>query len=333
MNSIERRVERRALYHLLYMNWLDNPSLPVEAWQAEDYRSFDSPRLFGKLADFAVHLDRMHFIAYADESDSPEDLTDRLIGDRALKPSEEDQIYLVVFELWRRLIPDKPSLSIVCNELDYQIYLYDHQRLDNPLALQDALLHFSQVLDENVDGGILPVEAIKRVSSYCANDVETFLYDFISEQIEEGNEIYAQELLDGFDIYLNENKWFKLLRLRLFGYSGGKISQKLTEQILEDHLDDGDLEFNLEFLFVLAEIADERDFRSAAHRTFLLLENQEHLHDFLEITSRYFHRSNQKKEAETIDLLLHARSNRSPSEKINGQEPGLKPLLDLLILK
>jgi hypothetical protein len=181
-------IERRALYNLLRMNWLNEPTLSVESWQVEDYRSLPLPDLFERLKQFNIQLDRVSFIAYADECDSPEDLTEHLIGDRNLPTAQEDQVYLLIFELWRRLMSEKPSLSILCNELDHQIFLYDRHELDNPLALQDALTHFIEILDENVDEGIPPEQAFKLISPYFANDMETFLYDFIAEQIDEGNE-------------------------------------------------------------------------------------------------------------------------------------------------
>ena len=50
---------------------------------------------------------------------------------------------------------------------------------------------FKHILDENVDEGVPPEQALQLISTYCANDIETFLYDFISEQIDEDNETYA----------------------------------------------------------------------------------------------------------------------------------------------
>ena len=167
-------IERRALYHLLRMNWLNEPTLPVETWQVEDYRSYSLPQLFESLKKNKIHLDRTGFIAYADECESPEELSDHLIADHPYTPNQEDEIYLIIFDIWRRLMREKPSLSIVCNELDHQIYLYDHLILDNPNSLQDALLHFSELLHANADQGIPPEQALKLVSNHCANDIETF---------------------------------------------------------------------------------------------------------------------------------------------------------------
>ncbi len=55
-------IERRALYNLLRMNWINEPTLPVESWQVEDYRALSLPDLFGRLKDFNIQLERVSFI-------------------------------------------------------------------------------------------------------------------------------------------------------------------------------------------------------------------------------------------------------------------------------
>lgn len=316
-------IERRALYNLLRMNWLNEPSLAVESWQVEDYRDLPLSSLFDRLAKTNIQLDRTSFIAYADECDSPEDLTDHLIGDRDLESTDEDRIYLVIFELWRRLMSEKPSISILCNELDHQIFLYDSENLENPLALHDSLMQFVQILDENVDEGIPPHQALKLIATYCANDIETFLYDFISELIDEGNESYAHELLDSFNTYLANNKWFNLLRIRLCGHAHSKITQKLTAQIIEEHLSENDLDFNLELLALLSELGDYNLFCLIAKQTLSLTEQEEDFQDMLSIAIDCFHRLDQEHEAAIFQSILDRRATQSSTQPINHQDPDL----------
>lgn len=253
-------IERRALYHLLRMNQLHNLSLVTEPWQVEDYRSLTLDRLFEQLRPFHIDLDRMSFITFGDECDSPEEFTEQLIGEQHLEPTQEDQIYLLVFELWRRIMSEKPSLSIICHELDHQIYLFDHNKIENPLDLENALIRFTQILEQNVDEGVPAEQAIQLISTYSANDIETFLYDFISEQIEKGNESYAYDLLDHFNPYLIENKWFKLLRLRLSGHPLTKTAQRLLEQLMDDYLSESDVDFHLELLASVTEMKEHEAF-------------------------------------------------------------------------
>lgn len=326
-------IERRALYNLLRMNWLNEPTLSVESWQVEDYRALPVTTLFNRLKQFNLHLDRISFVAYADECDSPEDLTDHLIADRHFTTAQEDQIYLLIFELWRRFMSEKPSLSIVCNELDYQIHLYDQQQLENPLALQDALTHFVHILDENADQGIPAQHVLKLISTHCANDIETFLYDFISEQIDEGNETYALELLDDFDTYLGNNKWFKLLRIRLCEPNHSKTVQKLAEEIIEEHLKDGDLEYQLELLSILVEKGNYAIFRLIVKETLPLLKREEDFQDLLSIAIDYFHRVDQEQQEITLKTILEKRSLIPIDQNLQAKDSDWATLTQIFNLK
>lgn len=326
-------IERRALYNLLRMNWLQDPTLAVEPWQVEDYRALPSSNLFSRLKQFNIHLDRISFIAYADECDSPEDLTDHLIADRQLSTAQEDQIYLLIFELWRRFMSEKPSLSIVCNEIDYQIHLFDQQQLDNPLALQDALTHFLQILEENADQGIPSQDVLNLISNYCANDIETFLYDFISEQIDEGIETYAYELLDDFDPYLGHNKWFKLLRIRLYEQFQSKTAQKLMEEIIEEHLNENDLEYHLELLSILVEKGNHPIFCLIVQQTIPIIQREEDFQDLLSIAIDYFHRLDQEQQEIILKRMLAKRSSIPLDQTIQASDPDLIALTQLFNLK
>jgi hypothetical protein len=320
-------IERRALYNLLRMNWLHEPTLSVESWQVEDYRTLPLTTLFERLQQFNIHLDRLSFIAYADECDSPEDLTDHLIGDQNYSAPQEDQIYLVVFELWRRLMSEKPSLSVLCNELDYQIHLYDQEKLNDPLALQNALSHFVQILDENADQGVPPQEVLELISSYCAHDFETFLYDFISDQMDEGNEAYAHELLEDFDTYLGNNKWFKLLRIQLSSQTHSK-GQKIARDIIEEHLNDNDLDYHLELLSIMVEKGDQATFHLIMKKTLPLIKREEDFQDLLSIAIDYFHRLDQHQEEMTLKAILEKRPPHS-EQPLQPTDPDLVTLSHL----
>ncbi len=323
-------IEKRALYHLLRMNWLQEPHLSIEPWQVEDYRSLPLTSLFERLRSFGLSLNRASFIAHADVCDSPEDLTEHLIGSDSLTTPLEDQVYLMIFELWRRLMAEKPSLSILCNELDYQIHLYDQELGRDPLALQEALEQFIKILDKNVDEGISPPEALKLISAYCANDIETFLYDFISDQIDEEHESYAHELLEAFDLYLGKNDWFKLLRLRLFGYAHSKMAQSLIDQLLEESSSDQEIDFDLEFLSVLGELEDPFHFSLLSEKLLSRVKQEEQLRDLLAISVDYFRHSKRDDQATQLEWILEKRSSFPLEQEISPNDPDLNTAAQIL---
>ncbi len=311
-------IERRALYNLLRMNWLTQREVKVEPWQVEDYRNLPLTTLLERLKEFNIDLNRTSFIAFADDSDSPEQLTDLLIGEQKYTTAQEDRIYLLVFELWRRLMSEKPSLSVICNELDEYIYQYDNNQLDNPLALQDALSHFICILEENVDEGVDPNDVIGLISNYCANDIEAFLYDFIFEQIDSDNESYAQELLDAFELFLHNNKWFKLLRIRL---TDERNAQLIADEIFEEHLDENDLPFNLEFFAILAEKELDASFKQLLKKSFSMIQKEEDFQDLLIIAIDYLHRLDRESDEMILQKILNHRKDIPLDTLIFSSDP------------
>lgn len=322
-------IEKRALYNLLRLNWLNDSSMKVEEWQVENYSLLTNSQLFDRLSFLNFVLDKPSFVIYADDCDSPEELAFHLTADLELTPQKKDHIYLLIFELWRRLVTEKPSLSILCHEMDEQIYLYDQGEVSQLSVLQDTLNQFIKVLDQNVDQNLSPDQAFKLLLTYCANDVETFLYDFISEQIEEENVVYASELLEDFDVYLSHNKWFQLLHLQLYGYSTNKTSQHLIEEILDKHLNVSTLDFKLEFLSLLVQKGDPLSFHLVLKSAFSSLQTEEEWQDLLIIAIQYLHGLDQKLTENTLIKILKERASFSLNSFIDKRGADFKQFIKI----
>lgn len=312
------------------MHWSNDAKIDVKLWQVENYRNLPLSELFKRLKEFSIHLDKATFIFYAEELDSPEDFTDYLIADRCLKTECEDRIYLTVFELWRRLKTEKPSLSVICDELDHQIYLYDNDLLTNPTSLQNAIANFLSVLEENVDAGISPLETLEYISAYCANDIETFLYDFITEQIEGEDESYAQELIDDFGPYFKGDKWFAFLRIKLLAYFNTKVAYPDFSELIEEHIQEDDLEFNLEVLSFIAKMGSPHQFNQVVRQTIPLLRKEEGFHDLLTICLEYYQRLDQEGQEQFIQQLIAKRSHILFETPFNPNDQDMVAFLNLL---
>lgn len=323
-------VERRSLYNSLRMNWLHDPSVEVEAWQVEDYRSMPLEALFDKLKQKGFVLDRSSFLALAEKSDTPEDLTDVLVADTAFDAKEQDQIYLIVFELWRKLIPEKPCLSVFCDELDHQIYLYDRGESSNSEALQDALANLKVILDENVDVGIGPGEVLESINAGCANDIESFLYDYISEQIDNRNESYAWDLLDAFFNYVKDTKWFEFLKARLLFGSDPESANQILLQIIKKNASTPELEFNFEILAFLVQGGERPLFVKLVKQTIPLLEVEEDFQDLLAISAEYYRLLDLDHEEQEIQNILKKRLENPPEGVFQPNDPHIAELLQIV---
>lgn len=323
-------IEKRALYNLLRMNWLNDPRIDVEPWQVEDYRSAPIDTLFDRLRQLGFHFERTSFIAHADACDAPEELAESLFQDDITDAKEQDQIYLIIFELWRRLVPEKPCLSIFCDELDHQIHLFDRGEITQPEHIQDIIAELQVVLNEHVDKGIKPIDAFDAVTSCCANDIATFLYDFIAEQIDTNNDLYASDLLEAFTPYIKDKKWFTFLKARLLFLSDPISANLMIKELVHKHSKNPDLEFNLEILSSMVQYGQKSIFNQLLKDTIPLLKTEEDLQDLLSIYSDFAHYQDDEEIEKALQESLKNRSQNNSEAFINQNDVIISSLKKLI---
>ncbi len=323
-------IEKRALYNLMRMNWLLDPNITAEPWQVEDYRALPMSSLFQRLGLYDINLDKDNFVAFADQVDSPEELVDWLLADIEVDTITQDKIYLLLFELWRRLITERPCLSVFCDELDHQIYLYDHKKSDDVEALQDAVANLQNILDENTDSGVQAVEVFASVSAGCANDIESFLYDYISDHLDHGNEAYAAELIDGFITYIKDVKWFDFLRMRLAVLQDSGDAEAYVQQLVELYAKENDLEFNMEVLSFMVQHVSKESFLKLLKKTLPLIVSEEDFQDLLNICIDFCHFLDFEDKEKAVQAILRKRSHLHLEGMINSKDPSATELMAIL---
>jgi len=322
-------VERRVLYNTLRMHYQDDPDLDVEPWQITDYRREPTKLLIEQLSSFDIYLDTSSFIAYADSCDSPEELTDELLADTALDPEVEDYVYLLIFELWRRLLPEKQTMSLFCDELDYQISQFDQGKLESLEPLEDALANLQYLLNEEVDNGADPRELFEMIKELCANDIEDFLYNFIDLQIENDNLIYASEVLEGFHDYIDDPKWFALLKARLLVTSEPEEASELVGNLLKLTADDENIDFQIEFLTLLVQEGGKETFCQVLNRVIVLLHTEGEFQDLLSLCEDYFHCLDEEEKEHQIQKILSERGGLDPEDSIDQGDAHIAKLQNI----
>jgi hypothetical protein len=323
-------VEKRGLYNSLRLHWKLDSNLDVEPWQVEDYRKLPLDELFKRLEDVGIKLDRTSFHAYAAECDSPEELYDTLVVNHEEDTLLQDKIFLVLFELFRRLESEKKSLSIFCDELDYQIEAYDEGKLNNVESLEDAIETLEQILDENIDSGVDPKEVFQFVSNCCANDIENFMYDYTSEQIDAENFSYAQDLLDDFEKFVKDPKWFLLLRARLYSDTDHEDAKTLEAQVEKTALASDNLQYHLDVLSYLSQAGNEKIFHKISAHTVPLLNYEEDLQDFLGSSIDFLHFQDKDELERKIAEILISREKIPEDRPVNQKDPDILEVLKIL---
>ncbi len=309
-------ISPKALYNSLRMSFLQNPTFSVERWKVEDYRQIPTEELFSRLQAFDLILDRHSFLSFADEYDSPEELFDHMISDRDEVEEECDALYLLLFELWRRLACEKKCISIICDELDHQIFLYDQGQLASVEALENALSSFHTALEENVDQGLSRDQVFEAVSEYLANDFQSFMIDYISDLIEHQDYAYSEELLEQFSPYMPDKKWFDLFLARIIGSKDIRKGHELLAKIFRQQQATPDLQFNLDILSYLASLPDYELLHHVVIRSLGLVQDEEELLELLHLSSDICHALDMHEKGDLLQALYENRkANAKPFSK------------------
>lgn len=308
------QLQTKALYNLIRLNTLDDQHLECEPWQKEDLRTFSDEQLFSKLKLLGLSIDVDNFHRFSDVCDTPEELTECLVTDSE-NDVLHDQLYLIIFELWRRFYHEKQSLSIFCDELDHRIFLYDKKELENDELIQDALASLEEILDENVDEGEDPKKVFENFCQYCAHDIPDFLYDYIFQQIESENELYAKELLEGFYPYVKDGTWFDFLQIML-------NPENLTElDALISHLKkEPNLDLQFQILDFLSGNQAPSLFIKLIKQTLPLIKTEQDYQDLLKLTLEYYSRLDEEDKEKKVAKLLKGRSSKKVDDEIDSKE-------------
>ena len=312
-------LQTKALYNLFRINARDDASLKGDPWALEDFRMLELGEIWNRLALLGIALERSSFLKFSEEVDSPEELTELLVNED-LDPKTVDRIYLLLFELWRRLIPERPSLSIFCDELDYQIDRYDSGFLESDEPIQDGLANLADVLEEHVDAGMDPKKAFASLSDYCAHDLESFLYDYILDQENTG---YAAELFELFEPYMVETAWTELLKARLIGASDVAEANQMIKKIVSK---DRELDYLLEALRFLVVSGEAEVFRLTMQKVLAKVTAEEELQEAMELAADYYRRL----DCDVIEQAILRIKEEREGKKVTSLESAIQKLEGLI---
>jgi hypothetical protein len=319
----------RALYNLLQMNLKRNPHLEVELWQVEDYRTLSTEELFDRLKTYHIFLDQNHLDAYIEETDSPEDLA--AVLDLGQDYMMQEKIFLTLFELWRRFCPHKYSLSLFCDELDHLIEEYEDGNSAHEEEMQASLLSLQKILDDHVDEGGDAEEGFEMLSHYSCHDIETFIYEYSAHQLDLERELYASELLEGFYPYMQNKRWFELLRVRVVLAANLEEGRVMLARLLDSLKENPDLHLLFETLHFLVYLGDGETFFSSFKLALNELKTEEDLLELMQILCDYFEWSNRDREKDIVHQLIEARKSRDLSSAISQDDRILQVLKEMII--
>lgn len=281
-------LHKKALYNLIKFNLIKVPEQQVqlESWQKDNYRSYSLETLFSSLSKIGLSFDSQSFQKAGQHFDTPEAFSESL--SKQLLSLDQDKAYLLIFELWRRLFPEKQSLTIFCDELDHQIIRYEDEEGQSFLEIQDGVVTLQDVIDKNVDEGVPVKDALPLLQGFCANNLEAFLYNYIFDRIEEENISYAKELIEGFSKYTKEPLFFKLLAIRVEISEDPEEGYEKLENLIDQLKEETQLELSLDMLAFLAKTGNHSLFTKLAIQIIPSLRTEEDFRDLVLLSVQHF---------------------------------------------
>lgn len=221
------------------------------------------------------------------------------------------------------------SVTLFCQELDKLIESYEKEE---PLHLEmaDQLAALQYLLDEHVDTGMLPSVAFNEIQKRLTHDLEEFLYHVIYDEIEIGEISYAKELLEGFDRYFQERKWFDYLWARIEAEEDPEEGFERIDELLHRFQDEKPVDYFLEILTFLALRGTHEQFVKHAERVLQSLSIERDFREFLHAVSSHYHYLSLHTLACATEKLLHSRFSRAETQLIDYQDVGITEVQQIL---
>lgn len=311
-------LHRRAVYNLIHLP--DATGLAeLEAWQKDDYRSLKEPQLFERLQKCGLTIPNLHiFNEIADEFASPDEMADELAP-------EKDEVYLLLFELWRRHLPEQRCPSVFCDELDHQITHFERGNLKKQDELQEIVDYLQQIFDDHVDEGADPHAVFKAFQEYCAHNLDQFLYEYISAQIESGNLEYAYDLIEGFYDFISEPLFFEFLLARVAILQNPEEGTEYLSQLINKVKQ---LDLCEAILVYLVEERNHPLFCQLVLKTLPLIPDEESFRELLDLCVLHFERL----ELDPSDFaeLLEKRASIDPQTSLDPKDSDVKEVKKLI---
>lgn len=292
----------------------------------KNFKSHTTDQLLKDLQIFGVKLDSFTFQTLAEKYDSPEEMSYTLLGAQEPNP----YICILIFELWKRLLPEKRSLSIFCDELEHLIALYNGGQSTHLNELMDALAYMQHILDQSVDEGANPIAAFHTLQSYCSTDLEAFLFSFIHDQIEEGDAPYAKELIEGFSRYMSQTQLFKYLAIRIEIEDDPNAGFTKMEEFLAKLDAQTPKEFVDEILSFLAESGNHSLFYEFTQKAISWIKEEVDFKILLEICYHHYKALDLQQPALMIAKLSEKRASVAKETPFSQQDADLESLKKIL---
>lgn len=309
----------RALYNLLQTKAQREDSHEAADWQIRDYRALSIEELFRGLSNLGLDMDVDQFEKAANEVEAPEDIA------ASIAPPGEprNRVYLYLFELWRRLMDDRETISIFCDELDKTISAYEDDPVSNDEILYVSLKELIGILEQNVSLGQKPKILFAMISDFLSQDLESSIYNYIQDLIEQDRRMVASEITSNFAPYVEQTLWFDLLRVKLLHGATTEDTTAVMSLFLERLEQAKDLDLYFELLHYLNKTGHLELFERVFVNALELVKTGDEYVESLDILFEYYHLNDRKREEKIVKRILADKAKLQGEKKVTKKDKAI----------
>ena len=187
-NGDEEALEEQ-LFRCLEMSYLgsedDEELIPVSdsMWSLRSVAKMDTQEIIEKLESMHIHFDKEQFKKQAESYVSSEKLADDFYYTQDYEPEEEeDFIWMAISELWKRFLPEKPTIEAIDEAIIDGYNEVENEAFEKALEKWNAAW---DMLDQVFPLDITSTDQIMEMGDFCYQ-FSDWLVDFANINIDIG---------------------------------------------------------------------------------------------------------------------------------------------------
>lgn len=223
-------------------------------------------------------------------------------------------------------IMQKPFLR----KFDSLMSLYNNEEIDNCIEIMEAITTLGAICAEARAEGRTPIEIFADIAQGCENNLESFLYNYIADEIDLGNYRRANEYIALFIDGVNRRKWFDLLRVRSSGKFNPQEAKALLSRLITSEETPPSLEFYFDALPSMILLNDSKTSLNMVKGILPLLKTEEDLEDLIEDLATLYRKKGKPKVALHFLKIKRERNWNAPEKPLDKSDPTLIKVHEIL---
>ena len=156
---------------------------PDSGWNLDSVAKMNTQEILEKLESMHIHFDKDQFIEQAQSYISTEKLADDLYYTQDYEPEdEEDFIWMAIHELWKRFMPEKPTIETIDDAIIEGYEDVENEEFEKALEKWNSAW---DMINEVYPQDITSIDQIMEIGDFCYS-FSGWLVDYANVNIDIG---------------------------------------------------------------------------------------------------------------------------------------------------